>query len=403
MRRLTLIALVAALPLPTAADDWPQFLGPHRDGSIEAHLDVWGEEGPTVVWRRRGGEGFSGIAVADGRAYTLWAEGRREYLVCLDAATGALVWRQQTGGKYFEPQGGNGPRSTPAVADGLVHAVSATGALVTVDAVSGEPVWSVDLPTAFGTGLPSWGFSGSPVVEGDLLLAETGGGDGSSLTAFERRSGSVVWSVESDGMGYSSPTILELAGQRQAVFFTALDLVAVTPGDGRLLWRYGWPTPYGVNAATPVLAGSDRVFISSGYDTGSALVHVTSEAGAMAAEAGWTSRHMRNHMATSVVAGGYIYGFDNTLLKCIAADTGQERWKARGYGKGTLIRAGELLVVLSEDGQLALVRARPEAHDELARARVLDGRRCWTAPSLAGRRLFLRDDTQVVCVEVPEG
>jgi hypothetical protein len=123
----------------------------------------------------------------------------------------------------------------------------------------------------------------------------------------------------------------------------------------------------------------------------------------MAAEAGWTSRHMRNHMATSVVAGGYIYGFDNTLLKCIAADTGQERWKARGYGKGTLIRAGELLVVLSEDGQLALVRARPEAHDELARARVLDGRRCWTAPSLAGRRLFLRDDTQVVCVEVPEG
>ncbi len=368
---------------PAPAADWPQFLGPNRSGSVEDSVAVWPSGGPEILWRRPAGDGFSGIAVAGGRAYTLWTEGRREYLFCLDADDGSELWRLDTGGKYFEPQGGNGPRSTPAVAGDHVYALGATGRLVAVHAATGEVLWSADLPSTFGGQMPRWGFSGSPLVEGDLLLVETAGGRGQALGALNRFTGEVVWSAHDDPGSYSSPVAADLAGVRQAVFFMRTGLVAVAPADGRLLWRREWETPYDVHATTPLVIPPDGVFISSGYDKGAALVRVTRDGEALKAETAWTSRFMCNRMATSVYAGGHLYGFDGTILKCIAAATGAEAWKARGYGEGTLIRAGDMLVVLSDKGALALVRADPKAHQELARTQVLEGKRCWTAPTLA--------------------
>ena len=213
---------------------------------------------------------------------------------------------------------------------------------------------------------------------------ETAGGSDRALGALNRFTGEVVWSAHSDPGSYSSPVAVDLAGMRQAVFFMRSGLVAVAPADGRLLWRREWETPYGVNAATPLVIPPDGVFISSGYDKGAALVRVRRDGESLKAETAWTSRFMCNQMATSVYAGGHLYGFDDTILKCISAQTGEEAWKARGYGKGTLVRAGERLVVLSDAGLLALVRADPKAHRELARSQVLQGNRCWTAPTLAG-------------------
>ena len=402
---LMALATDAAAPAeePPPAADWPQFLGPHRSGSVEDSVAVWPAEGPAVLWRRPAGDGFSGIAVAGGRAFTLWTEGQREYLFCLDADDGSELWRLDTGGKYFEPQGGNGPRSTPSVAGGHVYALGATGRLVAVHAATGELAWSADLPSTFGGGMPRWGFSGSPLVEGDLLLVETAGGKGRALGALNRFTGEVVWSALSDPGSYSSPVAVDLAGVRQAVFFMRTGLVAVAPADGRLLWRREWETPYDVHATTPLVIPPDGVFISSGYDKGAALVRVTRDGEAWKAETVWTSRFMSNRMATSVYAGGHLYGFDGTILKCISAATGAEAWKARGYGEGTLMRAGEMLVVLSDRGALALVRADPQAHQELARAQVLEGKRCWTAPTLARGRLFVRDDREVVCVDLTPG
>lgn len=398
--------LAGATPSPAApapAADWPQFLGPNRSGSVEDSVAVWPADGPAILWRRPAGDGFSGIAVAGGRAYTLWTEGRREYLFCLDAADGRELWRLDTGGKYFEYQGGNGPRSTPSVAGDHVYALGATGGLVAVGAATGELLWSVDLPTLFAGDRPRWGFSGSPLVEGDLLLLETAGGPGRALGALNRFTGEVVWTSQSDPGSYSSPVAVDLGGVRQAVFFMRTGLVAVSPTDGRLLWRREWDTPYGVNAATPLVIPPDGLFISSGYEKGAALVRVSRDGGALKAETAWTTRFMSTQISTSVYAGGHLYGFDDTILKCISAETGAEAWKVRGYGLGTLVRAGEMLVVLSDRGTLALVRADPKAHQELARAQVLEGKRCWTAPTLAGGRLFLRDDREVVCVDLTPG
>ena len=402
-----LAGLAAAVPASAeeaaSAADWPQFLGPHRSGSVEDSVAVWPDEGPDILWRRPAGDGFSGIAVAGGRAYTLWTEDRREYLFCLDADDGSELWRLDTGGKYFEPQGGNGPRSTPSVAGDHVYALGATGRLVAVAAATGEVLWSVDLPSAFGGGMPRWGFSGSPLVEGDLLLVETAGGEGRAMSALNRFTGEVVWSAHSDPGSYSSPVAVDLAGMRQAVFFMRTGLVAVDPADGRLLWRREWDTPYGVNATTPLVIPPDGLFISSGYEMGAALLRVTRDGEALKAETAWTTRFMSNQISTSVYAGGHLYGFDDTILKCISAETGAEAWKVRGYGLGTLVRAGKMLVVLSDKGLLALVRADPKAHQELARAKVLEGNRCWTAPTLAGGRLFVRDDREVVCIDLTPG
>ena len=202
-------------------------------------------------------------------------------------------------------------------------------------------------------------------------------------------------------IGYASPIAANLGGVRQILFFTTVGLASVSPVNGGLHWRYDWPTPYSVNVATPVLVPPDRVFISSAYDMGSALLRVSWEGGRARVREVWKSQVMKNHFGTSVYHDGYIYGFDNAILKCIQADTGVEQWKARGYGKGTLIVADGHLIVLSASGKLALVKAQHNEFVEVAGADVLSGK-CWTVPSLADGRLYLRNEREIVCLDVVE-
>jgi outer membrane protein assembly factor BamB len=397
--------LIAA---PALAGDWPQWLGPDRNGvSAETGLlTAWPEAGPEVLWRARLGKGFSGIAVAADRLYTMYADEGNEYVVCLDADDGEQLWRVKTGGYYQEKQGGDGPRSTPLVDGEIVYVLSAEGTLHALAADTGGKIWQKSLVEEFASKVPRWGFSTSPLVEGDLLFVEVGGikgnilvnmvvkrAAGTTVAAIDKKTGRTVWTSLKDKMSYSSPIAYMVNGARQVAFFTAYALVGLSPKDGRLLWRFPWKTRYDVSAATPVFVAPDRIFISSGGN--GAVVRIKEDG----VEEVWKNREMKNHFGTSVHLDGYLYGFDESILKCIDVQTGEEKWKTRGYAKGTLIAADGHLIVLGEQGNLGLVEATPERFDERAGAQVMNAR-CWTVPSLAEGILYLRDETEIVAVDL---
>jgi outer membrane protein assembly factor BamB len=384
----------------SAGAGWPQFEGPSRDGVAAGSGPVapWGSEGPKVVWRVPGGEGYSGLAVADGRVFTLYAREADEWIVALGAADGRELWRVRSDVKLLTANG-NGPRSTPTVDGATVFAVGARGKLFALDVADGRILWRRDLEREFKVARPHWGTASSPLVEGERLIVQVGGRRDAAFAAFDKRSGEVLWAAHSEVPAYASPVAMTLAGRRQVLFFGAEALVSVAPEDGELLWRYPWVTPNGVNVATPLLIPPDRVFISSAYDIGAALLAVQAEAGRWRVEPVWAGRVMKNLFHTSVFHRGHLYGFDNAILKCIEAATGRERWRMGGYARGSVILAGSRLIVLGEHGRLALVDAEPAGYRERARAQVLAGR-TFTGPALADGRLYLRDEEEIVCLEL---
>ncbi len=381
--------------------EWSQWRGPNRDGVSEETgiLKSWPKGGPRVLWRVPGGVGFSAISVSGGRAYTMVAEGKDEFVVCLNASDGKEAWRFRSGANFSDWQGGNGPRSTPTIDGDRVFALSAGGTLYALRAGDGKEVWRQDFGKRFGSEVPYWGYSTSPLVEGDLLLVEAGGGGGKSLIAFDKGSGDVRWSSQSDRPSYASPIAITVGGVRQIVFFTARGAVSVSPTDGRLYWRYPWRTRPEVNAATPVFIPPDRIFVSSGYGMGAAVFKIVESQGEVTVEEAWRNREMKNHFSSSFLYENHLYGFDNAIFKCIEADTGKQKWRQRGFGKGSLIFADGHLIVLGDGGKLALVEATPSGYKEKASARVLNGL-CWTAPTLVGGKLYIRDDSEIACLDV---
>ncbi len=389
------------------AADWPQWRGPNRDAvsSQEGLLKEWPEGGPKALWRIAAGEGFSSISVAGGRLYTLWDAPAGQLLVGLDAATGKELWRRRLDAR-FESSWGNGPRSTPAVAGGTVFAASARGRLHAVDARDGRPIWSHDLAAEYGARVAEYGYSSSPLVEDGKLLVEVGGRENHAFVAFDPQTGKVVWTSQTDAAAYSSPLALTAAGVRQIVFFSASGLFAVAPGDGRLLWRHPWnascpATGIPTNVAQPIFIPPDRIFISGGYGTvtGSQVVRLTGGEDGFRAESVWQTGTLRNQLNSSVLVEDHVYGFDVGILKCVDARTGEEKWQARGFQRGSLIAADGHLIVLGEEGRLALVEATPAGYRERASAQIMTGR-SWTVPTLAAGRLYLRNQSEMLCLDM---
>ena len=395
------LALVICAAGTAPAADWPQFRGPDLDGiSRETGLlRSWPADGPTELWRAPLGEGYSGISVVGDRAYTLYVTGGREILGVFDTATGRELWNYPVG-KTWKDMMGNGPRSTPTVADGVAYVLGAHGTLAAVETATGKEIWRQELSKTLGTRPPTWGISTSPLVEGDRLILDAGGRSGHSIVALDRATGTLLWHAESDKAGYAMPLPITIGESRQVVMFTGTQVVGVDPAGGKVLWKQPWKTSYDVNAATPVFIPPNRLFVASGYSTGGALFELQPTAAGTRVGRLWTSPRMRNQFSSSVYHDGHIYGFDNATLKCLDARTGEEKWAVReGFGHGSLTLADGHLYVLGDRGKLALVEATPDGYNEVSTVQALSGK-CWTVPTLAGGRLYLRNEKELVALDV---
>jgi outer membrane protein assembly factor BamB len=415
MFRLTLaIALILLGPADVAAASdgevtasapsaaWPQWRGIHRDAiSPETGLlDRWDADGPRVVWRTTVGHGFSSVSIAGDRLYTMWDEKGRQLLVCLDAATGEERWRFEVG-PAFKHHYGDGPRSTPLVDSVTVFAVGTNGRLVALDRNTGALRWEHDLVKEYRAKLPTYGYSTSPLVLGDRLFLEVGG-PSAAFVAFDKTSGDVLWATASDTSAYSSPLAVSIGGEPQIVFWSAHGLRALSPDDGRLLWRHDTEslcpvTGDPLNTGTPIFVAPDRVFVASG--SGAALLRVTRTGERYGVTTVWESEQLRSDVNTALYWNGQVYGFDRGTLKCLDAETGEVCWRARGFQRGSLIAADGKLFVLGESGELALAEATGAGFTVKGRSKILSGR-SWTAPSLAAGRLYLRNHEELVCLDV---
>lgn len=386
-----------------ASGDWPQWRGPHRDGvSAETGLlATWPESGPTLLWEQPVGKGYSSLAIAAGRVFTLMQDGPNESAICWDAATGAELWRFSYPAKYRNAYG-DGPRATPTVDGDRVYVVGATGIMHCLKTHprdrAGEMIWRHDLLDEFGAANLQWGVSFSPLVHDGLVYSNPGGPDGKSMAALDKLTGKLRWQAGDEQAGYSSPVAAVIAGRPQVVFFTAAGLVGLTPDRGEVLWRFSWETSYGANVATPIVV-RDYIFVSSGYNRGCAVVRIDKSGPEFRASRVYENKNMRNHFSSSVFFKDHVYGFNETLLTCLEFRTGKVKWKQRGLDKGSLLIADGALVILGEDGKLALADAVPDGYREKASFQVSQ-ERCWTMPALANGRLYIRDQHKVRCLDV---
>lgn len=417
-RRECLAALLAGSgalisnPFATAQDagkfSWPQFLGPQRNGiSAETGLlDSWPAGGPKEVWRSAGGVGMSGVVVSHGRALTMIEKGGKQQLVSLSADKGTAQWECELAPAY-KNQMGNGTRATPTIAGDRVFAFTGEGILAAVNLADGKLVWSKNLLTELNAAQADYGMACSPLVVEDQVIVSVGAAGG-SVAALDTASGKLLWTAGNDPAGYSSPALLNVGGKDQIVAFTGGSALGLAPGTGAQLWRYPFETDFACNIATPV-AYRSQVFISSGENHGCALLGLAATNAGFQAEEKWSSLGtksvLRNEWQTSILLGDHLYGFDNvggagpiSHLTCIHAGTGERAWQQARFGKGNMIAADGKLFMSTMKGELIIARASPKAYEEIGRTTVIGTTR--QAPALANGLLYLRDDKEIVCLDV---
>lgn len=386
------------------AGDWPQWRGADRSGvsSETGLLDEWPAGGPPLVWKATGlGSGFSSVAIHGGRAYTMGKADEGQWVFAVDIADGSQLWKRQIGMDYDNDKGG-GPRGTPTVAGDDLYLMSATGDVWGLAAADGTPRWHVNVLETFGGENPKWGLSESPLVEGDLVIVNSGSPQG-SLVALNRRNGKLVWQSSElrDEAAYTSAVATTVGDVRQIVHFTGQAAVGVRASDGKLLWRYEKVANDTANCATPVVHDG-HAFFTSGYDTGAALLRLTPGGAGTVAEEVYFTRDMMNHHGGVVLVDGHIYGFSGSILTCIDFMTGQQRWQDRSVGKGSLAAADGMLYLFSEGGVVGLARATPAGYQEVSRFQLTltSSRKTWAHPVIAGGRLYLRNRDELLCYDV---
>jgi outer membrane protein assembly factor BamB len=391
------LSLSSALVAQTSGE-WPQWRGANRDGvSKETGLmKQWPADGPPLVWKAAGaGAGYSSFAVSGGRIFTMGLRGNREYVIAFDTVTGKELWATAHGSR-FQNDRGDGPRGTPTVDGDKVYALGGNGDLSSLDAKTGSIVWGMNVLKKFGGENPNWGISESPLVIGDRLLI-TAGGPGASVVALNKKDGSLIWKSQSDGAGYSSGMPMQIGNATQVVFFTQKRAIGLDLKDGKLVWEYPRASNDVANVATPIIRGN-RVFISSDYGTGAGMVEIKADGKAQEV---YFTKDMRNHHASSVLIGDYLYGFSSSMLTAMRFDTGEVAWKDRSVGKGSLVYADGNLYAFSENGVVGLIEAIPTGYSEKGRFRIQQGNLpTWTHPVVAGGRLYLRDQDTIYAYDV---
>jgi outer membrane protein assembly factor BamB len=396
---LRAFVFASALPSILLAQDWPQILGPNRNG-IYSGPDIvssFPRTGPPPLWKRDVGAGFAGPAVAGERLILFHRVKGRETVEAMAAGTGKTIWTFDYPTSYRDDFGfDEGPRAVPVIAAGRVFTHGADGMLHGIDLATGTMLWSVDTRKVYDAPKGYFGVASAPVVDGPRVLVNVGGTKG-GIVAFDAASGKPIWTATSDEPSYSAPIVADIGGQHTGVFFTRTGLVAVDPGSGKVLYQHRWRARMAasVNAATPIVSGT-RIFLSSSYGTGAVLLQVANNSVTPI----WSGdESMSNHYSTSVLKDGYLYGFDGRqefgqALRCVELATGKVMWNVDGFGAGTLIIAGDTLVITRESGELALAPVSPKAFRFNARAQVTKGV-VRAYPALANGRYYVRNEYQL--------
>jgi outer membrane protein assembly factor BamB len=411
-RTRSLLVLLACAPWAPAAD-WPQWLGPTRDAASPEKVAAWKGD-PKVLWRQPVGEGNSSPVVAGGRVFlhSKVKDKDEEEVLVLDAKDGKEVWRKTYPRAAFKSDYGNGPRATPAVADGKLYTYGITGVLTCWDAAGGKQLWQVEALKKFGAPNLRFGASCSPLVEGKAVLLNVGG-RGASVVAFDKDQGEVLWKSQDDAASYSSPIAVGKGKGRQLIFLTQAGAIGLDPAGGQLLWSYPFKDRVFENSCTPAVSG-DTLLLSS-ITLGSAAVRLTAADDKPAASEAWKDAKLPSYFSTPVPVGpDHFYlvtarvnflklDASEADLRCIEVKTGKSLWARQKVGKfhAALLRTGDdKLLMLEDGGDLVLIDPNPKEYRELARSKVCGA--TWAHPALAGGRLYLRDDKEVLCVQLGE-
>lgn len=383
---------------PAAALDWFRWRGPDLNGiSQETNWSTqWPKEGPRPLWKAAVGTGFSSVSVSNGRVYTMGNDEGNDTVFCFNADTGKPFWKHSYAcglrPQYYE----GGTSVTPTVDGGKVFTLSKEGHLFCFEAETGKIVWQKHLVRDIGATMPRWGFAGSPLVQGDLLILNAG----SAGLALEKSNGATRWFSGKGAAGYATPVPIDLENQPCLLIFAAKALVCVTLKDGQVLWQHPWETKWDLNIADPIVSGN-KVFISS-FDRGAALLAVSRQG----ATVNWEGDSMANHFTTCILIDGWLYGIHGNTdkppadLRCVEFSSGKVLWQRAEFGFGSLMAADGKLIVLSEKGELVVTDASPTGFSTLARAQVLGGK-CWVMPVLSNGKIYCRNAKgTLVCLDV---
>ncbi len=398
--RLLLIALYSLICFapPSHGADWPNYHGPEHDNHYKQSdwSTQWENNTPRNIWEAQVGTGFSSVSIVGDRVYTMGHKNGKDSVIALSFNSGEELWRHS----YDSDLGPNlyegGPGSTPTVHKGHVFAISRWGDLFSLNAADGSLNWKRQLAKEEEVRIPEWGFNGSCLVSGDLIIV-TAAANG---IAFDKNTGKTVWKSDDGEAGYVSPTPVSIDGREQVVVSSGDAYTGINPTDGAVIWQIPWFTRYGVNAAAPIVR-NNKVFISSGYSKGAGLFEIEGQNTKQL----WKHRKFRNQLNTSALIGDHLYGFDGdnssrAFFKCVDWDTGKDLWDTEEPGFGSLLQAGDKLILLSDKGVLITVDPSPDSYKPLSKTKVIDGR-CWTALVLTDSRLFVRNSTgRLICLDV---
>ena len=384
-----------ATPITEKRAEWPGFRGPKRDGvvrGVKIKTD-WTSSPPVQLWKRPVGPGWSSFAVSGDLIYTQEQRGENEEVACYKMSTGQPVWSHRDNVRFFESNGGAGPRATPTLSGGRVYAFGATGILNALDAATGALIWSHNVGSDTHTDIPFWGFSSSPVVIGDEVIVAASG----QLIAYELATGNKRWLGPNAGGSYSSPQLVTVGGVAQLLLASENTLTSVAPADGKQLWSHTWS----VNAIVqPAVTADGDVVVTSQADGARRLAVAHNGAGWSVSER-WTSNGLKPYFNDFVIHKGYAFGFDGRILSCIDLKDGQRKWKGGRYGNGQLVLLPDqdLLLVVTEEGEIALVQATPDQFNEIAKLPAIEGK-TWNHPVLVGDTLLVRNGEEMAAFKL---
>lgn len=392
----------AEAPLQAGPDDFVQFLGPQRRNVIDnVRLAAPWTAGqmPQTLWKQPIGAGWSSFALVGDYAFTMEQRGARELVVAYRIADGSVAWSHAEDNEFASVVAGDGPRATPTFHEGRLYAAGATGRLHAFDARSGRRLWSRDVLGEHGAAVPQWGYAASPLIAEGLVIVPAGA-PGAALAAYRADDGLPAWTGGDDIASYASPTLATLGGQTQVVQVHGNTIAGYALHDGRRLWQRDW-TLGAAAVSQPLPIDPQHLFVSAGYGIGSALWKLTESAdGTWQTEVVWQNRHLKTKFNNVARRDGFVYGLDEGILVCLSLADGRRQWKEGRYGHGQLMRVGEHLLVLAEDGSLALLEANPQQRVELGRFPVFDDK-TWNSLALRGDRLLIRNDREMACVRLP--